>query len=295
MVVLDQEQEAGRGKREGVRGKREGVSGKGGRLIFLLPACTFLLHCGFTMNPSRLGFFLLGITLSFGFIVGADRIGKAIAYRRTSPELSVRGVATQPAKADVATMVYGVSWRGENYAAGRTQLEQRRDVLVAKLQSAGIPLADIQVRAQDFNRYLPAPVGTKPENMGRFARGTVPDFEIEQQIAVRTSKVDTIAKLALEPVEFVDDVIISRSAPAYRIAQLDEAKRELLESATKDARRRADVLVTGSGSKVGSLLEASQGMFEVTSPDNPESDFDTTSINKVIRVVVTLRFEITKE
>jgi hypothetical protein len=166
---------------------------------------------------------------------------------------------------------------------------------VAKLQAAGIPLADIQVRAQDFQRYLPAPVGTKPENMSRFARGTVPDFTIEQEVAVRTSKVDTVAKLALEPVEFVDDVIFSRSAPAYRIAQLDEAKRELLESATKDARRRAEVLVTGSGSKVGSLLEASQGMFEVTSPDNPGSDFDTTSIHKVIRVVVTLRFEITKE
>ena len=103
------------------------------------------------------------------------------------------------------------------------------------------------------------------------------------------------APLVDHGVEFVDDVIVSRSSPAYRIAQLDEAKRELLESATKDARRRADVLVTGSGSKVGSLLEASQGMFEVTSPDNPESDFDTTSINKVIRVVVTLRFEITKE
>ena len=95
--------------------------------------------------------------------------------------------------------------------------------------------------------------------------------------------------------EFVDEVIVSRSQPAYRISQLDEAKRELLEAATKDARRRADVLVAGSGSKVGSLLEASQGMFEVTSPDNPGDDYDTTSINKVIRVVVTLRFEIARE
>lgn len=247
------------------------------------------------MNPSRLGFFLLGITLAFGFIIGADRIGKAIAYRRSSPELSVRGVATQPAKADVATMSYTLGWRGENYAAGRAQLESRRDALVAKLRAAGVPATDIQVRAQDYNRYLPAPAGTKPENMGKYARGNAPEFVIEQEIALRTSQVDTIAKLALEPVEFVDEVIVSRSTPAYRINQLDEAKRDLLEAATKDARRRADVLVAGSGSKVGSLLEASQGMFEVTSPDNPGADYDTTSINKVIRVVVTLRFEITRE
>lgn len=247
------------------------------------------------MNASRLGSFLLGITLAFGFIVGSDRIGKAIAYRRPAPELSVRGVATQPAKADVATMSYSLSWRGENYAAGRAQLEQRRDALVAKLRAAGVPAADIQVRAQDFTRYLPAPAGTKPENLGKFARGAVPDFAIEQEVAVRTGQVDTVAKLALEPVEFVDDVIVSRSQPAYRINQLDEAKRDLLEAATKDARRRAEVLVAGSGSKVGSLIEASQGMFEVTSPDNPGADYDTTSINKVIRVVVTLRFEIARE
>lgn len=247
------------------------------------------------MNPSRLGFFLLGITLALGFVAGSDRISKAIAYRRSAPELSVRGVATAPAKADVATMSYVVSWRGENYASGRKELELRRDALVAKLRAAGIPAADIQVRAQDFTRYLPAPAGTKPENMGKFARGTVPDFAINQEIALRTSQVEIVAKLALEPVEFVDEVIVERSTPAYRINQLDEAKRDLLEAATKDARRRAEVLVAGSGSKVGSLLEASQGMFEVTSPDNPGADYDTTSINKVIRVVVTLRYEIAKE
>jgi hypothetical protein len=73
------------------------------------------------------------------------------------------------------------------------------------------------------------------------------------------------------------------------------ARRELLEAATKDARRRADVLVAGSGSKVGALLEANQGMFEVTSPENPGDDFDTTAIQKVVRVVVSLRFEIVRE
>jgi hypothetical protein len=73
----------------------------------------------------------------------------------------------------------------------------------------------------------------------------------------------------------------------------------LLEAATKDARRRADILVSGSGSKVGSLLEASQGVFEVLSLENPRSggydSYDTTSIHKLVRVVVTLRYEIARE
>lgn len=246
-------------------------------------------------NTSRLAFFLLGATLALGFFLGSDRVAKAVAYRRAQPELTVRGVATQPAKADVGTMSYHLSWRGESYAAGRAQLERRRDELVARLRQAGIPEGDILVRAQAFQRFLPAPAGTKPEHMGGYARGAAPDFAISQPILVRTSQVDVLAKLALEPVEFVDEVILSRGAPAYRIAQLDDARRELLEAATKDARRRAEVMVAGSGSRVGALLEASQGMFEVTSPENPGDDFDTTAINKVVRVVVTLRLEIVRE
>jgi len=246
-------------------------------------------------NTSRLAFFLLGTTLALGFFLGSDRIAKSVAHRRAQPELTVRGVATQAAKADTGTLNYQLSWRGENYAAGRAQLERRRDELVAKLRQAGIPEADILPRAQGFQRFLPAPAGTKPEHLGGFARGAAPDFAISQAILVRTAQVDVLAKLALEPVEFVDDVILSRGAPAYRIAQLDEARRELLEAATKDARRRADVLVAGSGSKVGALLEANQGMFEVPSPENPGDDFDTTAINKVVRVVVSLRFEIVRE
>jgi uncharacterized protein len=244
---------------------------------------------------SRLAFLLLGSTLALGFFLGSDRLAKAVAHRRAQPELTVRGVATQPAKADTGTMTYQLHWRGENYAAGRALLERRRDELVARLRSAGIPEADILVRAQGFQRHLPAPAGTKPEHMGGYARGAAPDFAIGQSLLVRTGQVDVLAKLALEPMEYVDEVMISRGAPAYRIAQMDEARRELLEAATKDARRRAEVLVAGSGSKVGALLEANQGMFEVTSPENPGDDFDTTAINKVIRVVVSLRFEIVRE
>lgn len=249
----------------------------------------------FMSHPSRLAFLLLGLSLALGFVAGSDRIAKAVAHRRAQPELTVRGVATQPAKADTGTMSYQLFWRGENYVAGRALLERRRDELVARLRQAGIPESDILPRAQGFQRFLPAPAGTKPEHMGGFARGAAPDFTISQVILVRTGQVDVLAKLALEPIEFVDDVILSRGTPAYRISALDEARRELLEAATKDARRRADVLVAGSGSKVGALLEANQGMFEVTSPENPGDDFDTTAIQKVVRVVVSLRFEIVRE
>ena len=59
------------------------------------------------------------------------------------------------------------------------------------------------------------------------------------------------------------------------------------------------MLVAGSGSKVGTLIEASQGVFQISAKGRVnESDYgsvDTTSIDKTMRLVVTMRFELAKE
>jgi hypothetical protein len=58
-------------------------------------------------------------------------------------------------------------------------------------------------------------------------------------------------------------------------------------------------MVNGSGSHLGSLLEAAQGIIQISAKDRiDESDsgnVDVFSIDKTIRVVVTMRFELVKE
>lgn len=251
------------------------------------------------MNPSRLGFFLLGLTLAFGFVAGSDRIAKAVALRRTQPETTVRGVATQEVRSDIGLMTLQLYKRGTRHDALVTSVNARRDALLQALKAQGFAEADLTVGSLDYNIYEPAPAGTKEVNPDKFARGAEREFAFYQTIRVRTAKVDELLAYSRTPIDYVDDVSLSRSTPEFRVGKLDDSKRELLEAATKDARRRADILVAGSGSKVGALLEASQGVFEVLSRENPRNGgydaYDTTDINKVIRVVVTLRFEITRE
>lgn len=73
-------------------------------------------------------------------------------------------------------------------------------------------------------------------------------------------------------------------------------KIQLLGEATKNARMRAEGLARNSGSEIGTLKYASQGLFQIT-PVNPTdvSDYgiyDTTTIEKSVKAVVTIEYSI---
>jgi hypothetical protein len=127
----------------------------------------------------------------------------------------------------------------------------------------------------------------------------VPDYFISSGFLLRSPKVDAVAKLTQQEIALGQDVELDRHNPVFRVLKFDDSKKELLEAAAKDARRRADVLVAGSGSKVGTLIDASQGVFQISAKGRVnESDYgsvDVSSVDKTMRLVVTMRFELVKE
>lgn len=79
----------------------------------------------------------------------------------------------------------------------------------------------------------------------------------------------------------------------YYYTGLESLKMRLLEAAAQNARERAEKLVSGSGSKLGAVVSASQGIFQITRPlSNETSDwgmYDTSSFEKDVKCVVTNR------
>ena len=65
---------------------------------------------------------------------------------------------------------------------------------------------------------------------------------------------------------------------------------EMIAAATKDARNAAVQFAMDSGSKVGSIRNASQGVFQITAPGQ-DSD-DVRSVRKNVRVVTTVDYEL---
>jgi len=80
----------------------------------------------------------------------------------------------------------------------------------------------------------------------------------------------------------------------YPSDKLDQLKVSLLAEASRSARERANQFALNSGTKVNRLLNARQGVFQVTAPNSSDiSDYgtyDTSSIEKVVKIVVTMTY-----
>jgi len=250
--------------------------------------------------PQRLAFLLLGASLALGFIVASDKLSKAIAQVRSArPEVTVKGVATQDLRADEAELNGVLSWRGTDLVAGRAALEAQREVFRRKLVQVGFAETEIEMMPISVSRLEPARASATNVDYNKSARGLVPDYILISPFELRTSKVDLVAKLVRQEVVLSQEVELQRNMPVFRLLKFDDSKKELLEAAAKDARRRADILVAGSGSKVGTLIDASQGVFQISAKgrvnEGDYSSVDMTSIEKTMRLVVTMRFELVKE
>ena len=72
-----------------------------------------------TFFPS-LAFLLFGVALALAFVVASDKVGKSIGqFRQNRPEITVKGVATLDVRSGQGSLAGSISWRGEDFAAGR--------------------------------------------------------------------------------------------------------------------------------------------------------------------------------
>lgn len=267
----------------------------------------------FTLFPS-LAFLLFGVALALAFVVASDKMGKSIGqFKNNRPEITVKGVATLDVRSGQGSLTATLSWRGENFNEGRAAMLAQRTAVQKMLKDAGFAESEIVFTASEntrleaavFTEFAPnqdgvrTPIQRAPIDFNRFARGKVPDFTFVQVFTIETPNVDRVLVFSRQEIYLEQGVTLARGAPTFRLLNLNESKQELLEAAAKDAQRRAATMVAGSGSKVGSLLDASQGVIQICAKDRVgESDansIDFYSIEKTIRVVVTMRFEIVKE
>ena len=252
-------------------------------------------------NSQRIAFLLLGASLALGFIIGSGKLSNAIAQiRKTQASIMVKGVATQNVKSDQAIMEFQISWRGTDASLGKKNILAQRKAFFQKLLDFGFKDSEILMESMHQKRLEPANAKTTGAiEYEKYARGSVPDFIYFTDFKITSTNVDLVQKLQHETISLDDEVEVIGSRVAFKLINVDDSKKELLISAAKNARARAEVLVLGSGSKIGNLLDASQGAFSIQAKDSVgDSEYgsiDTSSIDKTIRVVVTMTYEIVKE
>ncbi len=255
----------------------------------------------FKENSSNL-FLAAGICL--GMIVGSLVLGKSIQeIRKGERYVTVKGVSERDVRADLAVWPIKIGVVSNNLGEASQTLESTRNKVVRFLTEKGfttdeISNEDLRVSDRQASNYSQ----TNMKDMMRYV--------LNATILLRSQKIDKVIAVSKMTDELVKaGVVLSAkndwqgTGPRYIFSQLNEIKPSMMAEATKNARTAATQFAMDSGSRVGSIRRASQGLFSITNRDQPssgqidggEGDYPGISDpNKRVRVVVTVDYFLDK-
>ena len=246
----------------------------------------------FSIGTAQLGFFL-----ALGLIVGGWVLGAEIKATRLSDRyVTVRGLVERKVKSDLATWPISYKEAGDNLSAVYDKTDADKKFILQFLAQQGIQASEIELGiVQVFD--------TQANEYGGGTRAPH-RYIVEQQITVRTPRVDQVAAAAQKTMLLVQKGIVLNSSQGqgliYKFTSLNAIKPDMITEATRNAHAAADRFAADSGSRVGSIRQANQGVFSISAEDETggtgeeeapsgNSNADN-SLVKTVRVVTSVQY-----
>jgi hypothetical protein len=245
--------------------------------IIIIAICAAAVTVGVTVSSFMLSRFMLRI------------------QKTTEKSITVKGVAEKEITSDLGAFTASVSIKSANRPQGYATLDGAGKVLTAKLDSLGFT-GDMRETAQiscvEIYRTEKNVINNREVSNQVFDH-----YKLTYSVRVRTGNVKLIASNALKLYELTArQMDVEISTPQYYISDPEQYKLELVDKASASAAERARVAAQQSGSRLGALMSARQGVIQITAvASNDTSDYgiyDTESIQKIIRLVMTMEFEL---
>ncbi len=223
---------------------------------------------------------LIGLPLAIGIALAGWFVGHALfRARATERYVTVKGLAEREVRANLALWPVVFSATANDLET----LQRRVDDGARKIRAflgSDFPAEAISAGA---------PRITDREAQGMMQQGRVGDrYVAEETVTVRTEKIDAVRAALARSGELVGQgVALIRSYEyntQYLFTGLDKIKPEMIAEATRDARHAAEQFANDSGSRVGAIRKAQQGLFSIEDRDPFSPDV------KRIRVVTTIEF-----
>lgn len=237
---------------------------------------------------SRIGMLLLGASLALGFVIAARELAGAIGRFRQDNAIRVKGYAEKRIVANQATWTARVQVRDPDLKTASAQLDAGVARVGAFLAGHGVPAArQIWSAITTEEKFAPDEKGNATNQLEAYVLG--------RSVEIQSAEVEQIGQLARTVTDLLAEGIqVESRQPVFLNLDIEAIKLDLLGQATANGRERAEVLAKNSRGRVGPLISASQGVFQITPPDSTTvSDYgtyDTSTIGKLVKAVVTLEF-----
>ncbi|MFP4210905.1 MAG: SIMPL domain-containing protein [Alkalispirochaeta sp.] len=248
-------------------------------------------------NPSRAfggvpqGIFI-ATALSMAIILAGALVGQGIRNSRSYDRfVTVKGLAERDVTADRA--VWPITFVATDDSLEAAQRAIESDTVTVRTFLADQGIADESVEVQDLavtdqlaQTYRSGPIDSR--------------YIIQQTLLVRTDDVEAVRTATQSIGELLAEGVVLggqgyRPAPSYQYTGLNDIKTEMIAEATAAARGSADQFAQDSGSSLGGIRRANQGVFQILAADGVDTLPESTQVQKTVRAVVTLEYYLVDE
>ena len=230
------------------------------------------------------------VLLSLAIVLAGLVIGGGIQrFRLADRSVTVKGVAERDVRADIALWPIRIVASGTEL--GPTQDKSAADQLIVRrfLASHGIDSSHVELLSLEVVDKRSNPYEGNPSS-ARFAINATLVARSEQPERIRAASQDVGQLVAA-------GVALSSgggwgTGPTYLFTRLNELKPSMLAEATTSAREAAAEFAKRSGARVGNIRRAQQGLFEILPRDQAPGIPEGSQLEKRLRVVTTLEYEL---
>lgn len=223
------------------------------------------------------GAFLLAIA----FIVASIILSRGFStIAKPDRTVTVRGFAEREVEADLAIWPLTFSLGGNDLVELQQTILTDTEIVTKFLESYGLTSDDFTVKAPSITDTSVNPYMDK--DSARFT------YIAKMVILVRSDRVNEVKSAQLDSLDLMGKGIAVAqdydSSIQFEFTGLNSIKPEMIAEATEKARIAAEQFATDSGSKVGKIKTATQGLFSI---DNAATGLEE---KKSIRVVTTVEY-----
>ncbi len=233
----------------------------------------------------------IAIILVIGIITSSMVLGNSVVkIKGGDNRITVTGSAKQEIKSDLVVWTGSFNAKSPILQEAYVQLEADKNKVMTYLTDQGMPKDKIVFSSINTNTYyMVLPSGQYTSD--------VDYYELNQTVTINSEEIDKVTEISRNVTELINEGIQFQSySPQYMYTKIADLKVTMLAEATKDAKKRAEMIAENAGNKLGDLKYADMGVIQITPQySNEVSDYgmnDTSSIDKEITAIVHCEFEI---
>ena len=223
------------------------------------------------------------IALSLALIIAGYLVSESlIKARRYERSVQVKGLAEREVAANLGVWPIQITSTGNNLPLLQQELNKQKGYVTEFFLKMGFETSEFKIGAtniQDSHANIYRNNNSNPEY--RYVAIT--------DLTVRTTNIVRLQNAVSESLDLASKGVIISSKNEWRpieymFTALNDVKPSMVEEATKNARIVAEKFAVDSGSKVGKIKSANQGIFSIM-----DRDQNTPEIKRV-RVVSTIQY-----